>query len=210
MIFDYFQRQVLYPCYYCQHQHFKHDILSYADGRMLCKDCAKHIIVSRENLQVVAQWVLKQIEDLGLKFTRGHTYVSLVSKEKMISLGFDQAEGLATNIIATDMFFKNKHLNAQIYVIYGMPTANLVWVLSHEIGHVLVSQHQYQFNTREAEEGFCQLIALLVSQKSQNPLMPRVLYKEFNNPDPVYGDELRKAYEAYKQQGFSNYFRAFI
>ncbi|WP_173910879.1 protein DA1 [Acinetobacter sp. Marseille-Q1618] len=202
--------QTLYPCYYCHHQYFKEDTLSYADGRMLCKDCAKHIIVTTENLQLVAEWVLKQIEVLGLRFMRGYTHVSLISKEKMKNLGYDHAEGLATNTVSTNMFLKNHHLHAQINVIYGMPTANLVWVLSHEIGHVLLSQHQYQFNSMAEEEGFCQLIALLVSQRSQNPLMPRVLHKELNNPDPIYGDELRKAYAAYQQQGFSQYFQKFI
>lgn len=202
--------KTLYPCYYCHHQHFKHDISSYADGRMLCKDCVRHIIVSSENLNIVAQWVLQQIEKLGFKFTRGYTHVSLISKEKMKNLGFDHAEGLATNTVSHHLFLQDQHIHAQINVIYGMPTANLVWVLSHEIGHVLVSQHQYKFNSMAQEEGFCQLMALLVSQKSQNPLMPRVLHKEFNNPDPIYGGELRKAYAQYQQQGFSVYFKNFI
>lgn len=205
-----FNLQTLSPCYYCHYQNFQQDLFSYADGRLLCKDCAKHIIVTTENLQRVAHWVLQQIEDLGLKFTRGYTHVSLISKEKMKTLGFDHAEGLATNTVSHNMFLQNQHLHAQINVVYGMPTANLVWVLSHEIGHVLLSQHQYQFESHAAEEGFCQLIALLVSQKSKNPLMSRVLDKELNNPDPVYGDELRKAYAVYQQQGFSQYFKVFI
>lgn len=182
-------------------------MLSYTDGRLLCQECTKHIIITAEHLNIVAQWTLKQIDDLGFKFKRGSTQVTLLSKEKMNLLGHKNTEGFAQNTFSIDM---RQHIQAEIKVMYGMPTANLVWVLAHEIAHVLVSQHQYQFNQPAEEEGFCQLVALLVSERSKNPQMPKVIAKEWKNSDPVYGGELRKAYQCYQQQGFQHYFRYYL
>lgn len=200
----------LYPCYYC-HQHAQLNEMSrYDDGRLLCKECIKHIIVTTENLNIVAQWTLKQIEELGFKFKRGSTQVALLSKDRMKGLGQGEAEGFAQNTTSIDMRQRATHMQAEIKVMYGIPTANLVWVLAHEIAHVLVSQHQFHFNQLAEEEGFCQLVALLVSERSKNPQMPKIITKEWKNPDPVYGGELRKAYQCYQQQGFQHYFRHYL
>ena len=183
----------------------------YADGRELCSECSQHIIVTPENLQKVAQWTLQQIDQLGFKFKHGSTVATLISQEKMISLrGNSNVQGFAENTVLIDMFNNSKHRDAHIQVVYGMPTANLVWVLSHEIGHVLVSQQHYQFATPAQEEGFCQLLALLVCQRCKNPQMQKVMRKEWLNPDPVYGEEFRKAHHQLQQAGFQQYFSAFL
>uniref|UniRef100_UPI001BC8761F protein DA1 n=1 Tax=Acinetobacter piscicola TaxID=2006115 RepID=UPI001BC8761F len=197
-------------CYYCHNTQFTNKMSRYNDGRLLCIDCVQHIIVTTENLQKVAVWVLQQIENLGFKFKRGNTQVSLISQDKMQTLGFNGAEGLAINTTKTNIFSSTWHDQAQIKVIYGMPTANLVWVLGHELAHVLVSQHQYKFATQEKEEGFCQLVALLISERSANPLMSRIIQKELKNRDPIYGEELREAYQQYQKVGFQRYFQTFL
>lgn len=198
------------PCYYCHRIQKNSEMARYPDGRFLCSDCVQHIIVTTENLQKVALWVLQQIEQLGFSFKRGNTQVSLISQDKMQNLGFHNAAGIAINTTKTNIFSSTWHDQSQIKVIYGMPTANLVWVLGHELGHVLVSQHQYRFSAIEKEEGFCQLVALLISERSSNPLMTKVIQKELRNPDPIYGEELRIAYQQYQKLGFRQYFKNFL
>ncbi len=197
-------------CYYCHARCPSQQSLRYADGRILCTECSQHIITTPENLQKVAVWTLDQIDDLGFKFKRGSTTATLISKEKMTAQRGEHVHGVAENTVIINMLHSSKHQQASIQVVYGMPTANLVWVLSHEIAHVIVSQQRYQFNTRAQEEGFCQLLALLVCQRSKNPQMQRVMQKEWQNPDLVYGEEFRKAYQACQQAGFKRYFAAFL
>ncbi len=198
-------------CYYCHSPTLTRNTKQYADGRKLCNECSQHIIATPENLKKVAQWTLQQIDELGFKFQRGSTVATLISQEKMTSLrGSSNVQGFAENTVLIDMFNNSKHRDAHIQVVYGMPTAYLVWVLSHEIGHVLVSQRHYKFATPAQEEGFCQLLALLVCQRSKNPQMPKIMRKEWQNPDPVYGDEFRKAHQQLQQTGFQQYFAAFL
>lgn len=198
-------------CYYCHTRCLPQQLKRYADGRELCADCSQHIIVSPENLKKVAQWTLQQIDELGFRFQRGSTIATLISQQKMVSMmGSKDVQGVAHNTVMINMLNHSKHKEAHIQVVYGMPTANLVWVLSHEIGHVLVSQQHYQFATPAQEEGFCQLLALLVCQRSKNPQMQKVMRKEWQNPDPVYGDEFRKAHHQLQQSGFQQYFAAFL
>lgn len=201
----------LNTCYYCHSISLSRNSKRYADGRQLCNECSQHIIVSPENLKKVAQWTLQQIDELGFNFQRGSTVATLISQEKMISLrGSNRVQGFAENTVLIDMFRNTQHRDAHIQVVYGMPTAYLVWVLSHEIGHVLVSQHQYRFASPAQEEGFCQLLALLVCQRSKNPQMPKMMQKEWQNTDPVYGGEFRKAHQQFKQAGFQQYFAPFL
>lgn len=199
------------PCYYCHQQQRQSKMSRYPDGRRLCSDCVQHIILTPEHLAIVAQWVMTQLDLLGFNFEKGSTQISLISQQRMKDLGHDQAQGLATSTILIDsMYAHQQHEKAQINIIYGMPVANLVWVLSHELGHVLVSQHQKKFKHSAEEEGFCQLLALIVSQRSKNPQMSKVIAKELQNPDPIYGNELRKAYQEYQTRGFHRYFSDYL
>lgn len=199
------------PCYYCHKQQRQAKMSSYPDGRQLCSDCVQHIILTPEHLAIVAKWVMQQFDQLGFNFQKGSTHVSLISQQRMIDLGHDQAQGLATSTVLIDGFNQQQqHEKSQINIIYGMPVANLIWVLSHELGHVLVSQHQKSFKHSAEEEGFCQLLALIISKHSKNPQMPKVIAKELQNPDPIYGGELRKAYQLYQQMGFNAYFSAYL
>lgn len=197
-------------CYYCHQRCPSERISRYADGRTLCSECSKHIIISADNLKKVAEWTLHQIDELGLKFKRGTTTATLISKEKMTTQRGEHVQGIAENTVMIHMLQSSKHAHASIQVVYGMPTANLIWVLSHEIGHVMVSQQRYQFANQAQEEGFCQLLALLVCQRSKNPQMQQVMKKEWLNPDPIYGEEFRKAYQQYQHLGFAKYFKDFI
>ena len=198
-------------CYYWNNKQRQSKMSSYPDGRQLCSDCVQHIILTVDHLLIVAQWVMQQIDLLGFNFKKGSTQVSLISQQRMTDLGYGQAHGLAISTLLLGGFYRDQqHEKAHIHIIYGMPVANLVWVLSHELGHVLISQQQQYFNSQAEEEGFCQLLALLVSQQSKNPQMGQVIAKELHNPDPTYGGELRKAYQHYQQMGFDRYFTAYL
>jgi hypothetical protein len=175
-----------------------------------CAACAPHAITTSAQLRVLATWTLAQITGLGLRFTTQKTSVHLLSRSVFNArTGAPSAAGLAINWVRVEHSGQTTHQKAEIYALYGTPVARLMWVLAHELGHVIVSQANYRFGCAEQEEGFCQLLAYWVVSASKNPQASTVIRQEWDNLDPVYGAGLRREYTRCQAVGVQAYFAAF-
>jgi len=95
----------------------------------------------------------------------------------------------------------------KILIVQGLPLLQSAVVLSHEIGHIIISYEGFCMDHR-TEEGICQLITYLwlmklgqIQQQQADDIsfsLPEILHyieKIETNPSPTFGDSFREALE---------------
>lgn len=172
-----------------------------------CAVCAAQAVTRPEQLQSLAQWLLARIAQVTpWSLRRGSTRVRLLDP-----VAFEQRFGNGVAGLAQQWWLDGRlgrqHQRAEVFLQYGSPAARALWVLGHELGHVLVAQQGWTFAHAADEEGFCQTLAWALTAGSANPQMPEVRQQEWQRGDPVYGDGLRQGVHAVRQQGWMGYLR---
>jgi hypothetical protein len=198
-------------CLFCKLRPIKPSSDTQASQHILpsCVTCTRHAITNTTQLDRVAVWVLQHIEKLGINFERRTTQIRLLSDSVFVQrTGSAQISGLAICHFSIDVLGLRKHNYAEVLIRYGVPVAHLIWILSHELGHVIASQNNYHFRDCAHEEAFCQLLAYLVIHNSHNPQSKEVIAQEWHNPDPIYGEGLRQAYKECNAIGITAYLQS--
>ena len=140
-----------------------------ADGRQLCKYCAKDAITEDEEARKVCWDTRDALDKLFarfLTFPRTNLSVTFVDRFTLDSLfkspGYAQQCTSVFGATRTMIVGGQRYIHA-ISILNGLSQSQLEAVVAHEFAHVWLnenlSQARRQVLSRDAEEGFCELIA---------------------------------------------------
>jgi hypothetical protein len=159
-------------CYLCGLPARK-DHTELPDGRILCaRDATQVVLDEKEALQICRE--VKKI--LGRLFFRSTTFpgtnvvFKLADRVNVLTMFRTPGHDLeCPNVLGFYQAKTNRSaLQHEIYLLTGLPAASLKAVCAHEYAHAWVrenvSRERREAMSRDAEEGFCELIAFLVLQ----------------------------------------------
>lgn len=174
-----------------------------------CILCSQNAVTTVEQLDKISVWAIDKIQILGLPFLAGSTKIRFLDSLTFLQLvGNSKISGLAQIWSTTLSDGQKKHSYAEILIQIGTPTAYLLWILSHELAHVIASQQNYSFRDLAHEEGFCQAVAYAVVRQSNNDQAKELIDREWTSSDLVYGKGMREECAIINQIGWLKYLKA--
>lgn len=176
----------------------------YGDGSCICPDCHQQAVKEDAELVVVWRHVVNECLQLGLKIKDwGRVRVCLENNQSLKSSGgATQVIGLAKTTSYGHIFYEHR-----IHILYGMPRMMAIETLAHEAGHLWCNEHGIEFDRQTREEGFCNLLALMILKRLPDSLSrDQQIDSLFANTDPVYGLEFKNEYAIFiKSKSWESY-----
>lgn len=183
------------------------------DGRPLCSECWKSAIMTlpvAKSIYLQADSIMRKT--LGLSITHlpglvlashpeltaarskyGGNYQSDVS-------GFCYLKSMVTN----DQGQPGEIIEERIYLVYGLPAAELLRVSAHELGHAWFNEHCPRGQSPLVVEGFADWVAYKVMESRGNT----AIIKSMLERNDIYGQGLRALLEKERQGGVPAVMRA--
>ena len=153
---------------------------------------------------------LKLLKEIGIDANGlvSDSIVYLTSNEELKELsGIENCIGLA--IQPRSHFFIGKY-PAEIYLSNTLKRPRLESVLGHEIFHIYSGYNNLNLSKKN-EEGAAELVSYYIFQRIGEFAKDIRQQEMLNNPDNIYGDGFRMAYEMAKREGgIKNYFSKII
>lgn len=190
-------------CYLCG-MPVKSNMTTLDDGRVLCARDSKEVVLSESEAKQIAEDARSELNRLFSRFTTfpdTNVLIAIVPRTQMDQLvqtpGFDRqcpsVFGYIRSRVAQGGQWKHP-----ISILSGLPKYRLMAVCAHECGHAWVRENvpSSRDMDREAEEGFCELIAYRLMEYSnqqaemnaiRNNLYTRGQFDLFLEGDKTYG-----------------------
>lgn len=143
------------------------------DGRVLCsRDAAKVVLDEKEALHVCREvrGILSRLLFRSTTFPDTNVMIKLADRVNVLAMFRTPGHDLeCPNVLG---FYRSKTnrsaVQHEIYLLTGLPEASLKAVCAHEYAHAWVAENvsraRREAMSRDAEEGFCELLAFLVLQ----------------------------------------------
>jgi hypothetical protein len=157
----------------------------------LCRRCAATSIRTEADVRRELPSVKRQLAGLGIR-TVTPVRVQLASPEMLRRIAGDHALGVTvshgTNVV-------------ELFVLQDLPLLKFGTTVAHEVMHSYMAQNGFGQVPSRVAEGLCQLLAYswIIRQDGMLAAAERKQIEE--NPDPIYGDGFRQAYEAVRRVG---------
>jgi len=145
----------------------------FADGRILCKrDAATCVAGAGEGERVVNEvrdWMNREFSRF-MEFTDTNTTLALVDRPTLETLfKFPGRDATCPDIWGTTQPLTNNGVvTYEVGLLEGLPMCMLRHTVAHELAHVWLNENvppeRYKRLDRDANEGFCELIAWLVDE----------------------------------------------
>jgi hypothetical protein len=145
----------------------------FEDGRVLCKrDAATSVAGAEEGERVVTEvrdWMIREFSRF-MEFSETNCTLKLVDRPTMETLFKFPGRDLTCPDIwgTTQRLTNNGVIVYEVGLLDGLPLAMLRHTIAHELTHVWlhenVPQERYRRLDRDANEGFCELMAWLVDE----------------------------------------------
>jgi Protein DA1 len=157
----------------------------------LCPRCAATSIRTQTDVKRELPAVKRQLAALGIQ-TVSPVLVRLVSAEALHGIAGHNALGTTvsrgTSVI-------------DLAVLKDLPLLKFGTTVAHEVMHCYMTQNGFGQVPPRVEEGLCQLLAYAWVIRQDGMLAAAERRRIAENPDPIYGDGFRQAYEAVKRVG---------
>jgi hypothetical protein len=141
------------------------------DGRHLCARDAKTVVLKADDVEQICGQVKDDLDRLFSRFTSFPTNVDVTVIDRIdVESAFNTSGSTfeSPNVLGyihTTMV--DNHTRYQIHLLTGLPVAELKSVCAHEYSHAWVRENVPQVRHarlgRDAEEGFCELVAYLLT-----------------------------------------------
>jgi hypothetical protein len=157
----------------------------------LCQRCAATSIRTRTDVKREIPAVKRQLADLGIRTVRP-VLVQLASAKVLRGTAGDHALGVTVSR-GTDV--------VDLFVLQDLPLLKFGTTVAHEVMHIYMTQNGFGHVPAPAAEGLCQLLAYAWIIRQDGMLATAERRQIEENPDPIYGDGFRQAYEAVRRVG---------
>ena len=166
-----------------------------------CAECFDSRILSDHALAQAARPVI----DWAIRLTGVHWLRDVPLRLAMPTSLPDSTYGLTTTLTSGVLIAHD------VAIRPGLPEADTQESIAHELGHVLLTTNINKFEpiphevsvSHELSEGFCEVIRVLWIKQAARSDSSWRHERAMNNPDPVYGDGLRRVWGIFSQMQLS-------
>ena len=157
----------------------------------LCQRCAGTSIRTEADVGRVLPAVKRQLTTLGIR-TITPVRVKLAPSELL-------QRTVGNHALGATVFQGNEVIN--ILVLHDLPFVRFGATVAHEVMHAYMTQNRFGRVPSQVAEGLCQLLAYAWVIRQEGILATAERRQIEENPDPIYGDGFRQAYEAVRRVG---------
>lgn len=189
-------------CRYCQGLLGRHSPWGQGgrldDGRVLCNGCLRSSIRDVGTAAATVGAVRRKMESWGMKFPWGRIPVQLVGRGTLAGRAGGHHPGQETTGLTNTRIKRwsdgRKEVDGlEILMLYGMPAPHFEKTAAHELMHAWMSlAGAPQDASPPFAEGACNLVAYFYLQTRGSGAWDKVRHHMLKNPDPVYGEGLRR------------------
>jgi hypothetical protein len=180
---------------------------TYRDGRTVCGICRRSAVTSEHRAQLLMEEVAGLLGKFGMSVDTEHLKLHLLDldgiKEKTGQ--YHSLQGYADYRETSRLFGLVREHDINVYVLWGMPEAEVISTLAHELTHVWQFRHGRTDNDPALCEGSSNLAAYLVCRQYADPYFAYVIEKLQKNNDPVYGEGFRRVKRLADDSGITNW-----
>ncbi len=167
----------------------------FQDGRHLCGECMSTAVFESSEAKSLLKEVAGRLDDFGLKVDPRPIEVNLVNKDALrkLSAGASKnARGFVDYEVARTMAGDVTHRITRMYLLYGMPSTEMIGTIAHELTHVWLFQQEEKDREKALVEGSCNYAAYLILDKMGTDQAKFIIDNMENNPDTSYGEGFRR------------------
>ncbi|UCG63144.1 MAG: protein DA1 [Candidatus Zixiibacteriota bacterium] len=167
----------------------------YSDGRKVCGLCRETAVDDTREARVILEDVLRLLAGYGIEMDEDDIPLELVDRYtiRRKSEGFhDDPSGFTSYEKISVVPGVWTRRDFKVYVLEGMPRAEFIFTLAHELMHVWLFKNTPEDMRPILIEGSCQYAAILVILKRSEEQTGLVYRRAMEDEDPIYGDGLRK------------------
>jgi Protein DA1 len=157
----------------------------------LCRRCEATSIRIPDDVRRELPGVKRQLAALGIRTVRP-VRVQLASPELLHEIAGSHVLG-ATVSRGTDV--------VDLFVLQDLPLLKFGTTVAHEVMHSYMTQNEFGQLPPHVAEGLCQLLAFAWIIRQGGILATAERRQIEENPDAIYGDGFRQAYEAVRRVG---------
>lgn len=162
---------------------------------------------ARPYYNAVKQWVSGQ----GLRYNNLPLSLELVDRPRLAQLLSVRAEPHALGATISTTYHQNgRALRTEVSgvaVLQGLPAPLFQGVTAHELGHVWLTVHGVEHLPPWAEEGFCEYLSYRFYTDANTSESRAYAERTIKNPDPVYGEGMRRIKALVDKTGFQEFLR---
>jgi hypothetical protein len=196
-----------HSCFSFVPQDFSDGSSRYADGRIICKHCQQTAVVDEDEASAVMEEVKAKLAGAGL-IIKQEFKLEFVSLQRLSKQSSNyQADQLGvtkykkTGILAGLISFQD----FEIYILSGLPRAQLRAVLAHELMHVWQFKNAPYPQDLQLCEGSCQFAAYLALRDDESAEGRFFLNYIEQHKDSIYGDGFRNVLKEVDRRGFESW-----
>jgi Protein DA1 len=157
----------------------------------LCRRCAVTSIRTSADVRRELPSVKHQLAELGIR-TVSPVKVQLASAESLERIAGNHALGVT---VYRDTSVVN------LFVLQDLPLLKFGTTVAHEVMHTYMTQNGFGDVPSRVAEGLCQILAFAWIIRQNGMLAEAERRQIAENPDPIYGEGFRQAYEAVRRVG---------
>jgi hypothetical protein len=169
----------------------------YDDGRIICENCLKTMIVDMRDANKLMDEVKEELSKTGIVIDK---------KFKLSFVSMQDLKGKFENFVADHLGvtkYEKTHMlgglfsfnKFEINILYGLPKSLLRSVMAHELMHVWLFTNSPQPQDQQMCEGTCQYAAYLVLQSDSTEDGSYFLEHLMEQDDKIYGQGFQNVYD---------------
>jgi len=169
--------------------------IKFKDGRHLCSHCVPTAVFESEQAKVLMREVAGWLADFGLKVDPRPIEVHLVNKDalrRLASGASKNSQGFVDVEVTQNMSGEIQKQSFRMYLLYGMPRAQMIGTIAHELTHVWQLLNGGQDENEAISEGSCNYSVYLVLQKIGTDQADFMIDNMLNDTGAVYGKGLKQ------------------
>ncbi|MEB3329547.1 MAG: protein DA1 [Candidatus Sericytochromatia bacterium] len=169
-----------------------------AAGKVVCRRCAADAVVEARAAVGLLKRVRAAMTGWGMTFPWGEIPVRLCSLQALSRLMPEHRGGQLSGVCQVAYtrrlpWGSPRISKLEIAMLRGLPTLQFEQTLAHELTHAWMALHGCPRDQAPAfREGACDLAAYFYLQSLGTPAATHLKRRLQANPDPVYGDGLRR------------------
>lgn len=177
---------------------------TFADGRKICGLCFKSAVTDIGEARERMTETIAELARHGIHINEKKIPLELIDRRTMSR----KAEGYIDDPSGFTSYKKVSSFagiwtreDFRIYLLSGMPRAEFVFTLAHELMHVWLFKNALEEIEPALREGSCQYAGILVVGNLEDDEAQLVIKRAMEDDDPVYGDGLRGVDEYVDEAG---------
>lgn len=183
--------------------------IRYPEGRHVCNLCLPSTINEIDRAESILEKVRSYLALEGIRINEKNIGLHLIGRDELNKLANTQSDDQNGYTICKEtrrmLVLTNREFD--IYLLDGMPEANLIAVAAHELMHVWQYENVPGDNDKIFSEGSCNYASLLVLKYFPGQMTDYLISTMIQDKDPVYGEGFRRIKKLVEDHGVEFWLR---